>query len=722
MTMVAAKRVPTTSVRRQTIAGLILGFDSLAHSVALTTLLFASGLAIGAQLGLSIFLLAGLVGTLSLTLGRFFLGTVFSNAQMAPVAVLMPVIFIIQQAQVPADVKVLTALAVLGLTSVIAGVLMILMSVFDLGRIVRVIPYSVTAGYLAASGALLAVSAAKLVCYGGACTVEATLEQRALPLMSVGFAALIWLAVRVSRNFGLVGCLLLGIIGANAAMAISDGASETLYRLGLLAPVSLAQSFFPDISMIDQIPWSILADNWSLVASAVLICLFGAMLNLAGVEMSVGRDLDTRSELVRGGVANIAMGVLGSAPSYISSSKTMIATMIGGQGRVPMLVACGVLLFGIAASETVLVGVPRFISSGLLIYFGLSIMADWMMARRHQQTVPDQLLSFAIVVVSITFGMPEAIMVGVVTACLIFAAIYARLPIVRTVSDMSSRRSTVDRGPVQTAFLDRHGHEVAVVELQGFLFFGSVAQLSKKMRDLLNRPARVTTVILDCSRVSRVDAAAIQALRRIEFMALGRQVRLILCAVNAQVRDDLGRGGLLGAETRITMATNCDAALEMQEEKLLERLEPAEADETALSALTQITNNAEAAQRLLDAMERQTIAKDAVLVAQGDVSGDVFILDQGNLSVYLRDETGQSHRIQKLRPGAIVGEIAAYTGTGRTADVVADRDAIVYRLSEARIKSLSRTDADLAAFWHLAMAAALADKLRRTNKKMNERS
>ncbi len=710
------------SFRRQVIAGVILGFDSLGHSVALTTLLFAGGLAVGGQLGLSIFLLAGLVGTFSLTMGRFFVGTVFSNAQMAPVAVLMPVIFIIQQADLTSDIKVLSALFLLGLTSVSAGALMILMSVFDLGRMVRVIPYSVTAGYLAASGALLVVSAMQLVCAGGACSADATLDQRGLPFMSVGFAALIWLAVRLSSNFGLVGCLLLGVVGVNATMAMSDDLAQTFYRFGLLAPASLAQEFFPDVTMIDSIPWALLVDNWSLVASAVLICVFGAMLNVAGIEMTLGRDVDTRSELARSGVTNIATGLLGSAPSYISSSKTLIATMIGGQGRLPALTACAVLLFGIAGSEAVLLGVPRFISSGLLIYFGLSIMADWLMTRRHQQSLPDQLLSIAIVVVSITLGMPEAIMLGVVTASLIFAAIYARLPVVRSVSDMSARRSTVDRGPVQTAFLDRHGHEVAVVELQGFLFFGSVTQLSRQMRDLLNRPARVTTVILDFHRVSRVDAAAIQALRRLQFMALGRDVRLILCAVNAQVGDDLLRGGLLPGDARITVQTSCDLALEMQEDALLERLEPAEADETALSALTQIINDPDAAQGLLDAMERQTVAQGTVLVAQGDVSGDVFILDQGNLSVYLRDETGHSHRIQKLRPGAIVGEIAAYTGTGRTADVVADREAVVYRLSETIIKSLSRTDADLAAYWHLAMAAALADKLRRTNKKMNERT
>jgi len=119
-------------------------------------------------------------------------------------------------------------------------------------------------------------------------------------------------------------------------------------------------------------------------------------------------------------------------------------------------------------------------------------------------------------------------------------------------------------------------------------------------------------------------------------------------------------------------------------------------------------------------MQREEIAANTTLVRSGEQSGDVFLIDSGSLSVYINGKDGRRIRVQKQRPGAVVGEIASYAGTGRTADVEADIEAVIYRMRESRIEQLGRTAPDLAAAWHGAMAAALAEKLRRTNQLLSE--
>jgi len=151
-------------------------------------------------------------------------------------------------------------------------------------------------------------------------------------------------------------------------------------------------------------------------------------------------------------------------------------------------------------------------------------------------------------------------------------------------------------------------------------------------------------------------------------------------------------------------------------------MKPAESSETVLSALERITGSAEASRRLVAAMHREELAPGAVLVRQGETTGDVFMLERGALSVFITTPQGERLRVRKQKPGSIVGEIAAYTGLARTADVVADIDSIVYRLPEARLAELQQTEPDLAAAWHLAMATALAEKLDRTNKLLGQRA
>ena len=76
----------------------------------------------------------------------------------------------------------------------------------------------------------------------------------------------------------------------------------------------------------------------------------------------------------------------------------------------------------------------------------------------------------------------------------------------------------------------------------------------------------------------------------------------------------------------------------------------------------------------------------------------------------------------KQKSGAIVGEIASYSGKGRTANVVADSQTVVYRFAENRIRGVQESEPVLAAIWHKGMASALAKKLQRTNQILGDQT
>jgi len=72
---------------------------------------------------------------------------------------------------------------------------------------------------------------------------------------------------------------------------------------------------------------------------------------------------------------------------------------------------------------------------------------------------------------------------------------------------------------------------------------------------------------------------------------------------------------------------------------------------------------------------------------------------------------GARVRLNTVRPGVMVGEVALYTGLPRTADVIADVPSVVLALSRDSIKRLEVEDSARAAALHRWLATTLAVRL-----------
>lgn len=714
---------------RQAFVGLVIGFDNLSRAIALAMLVFSGSLAAGASWGATIFLLTGVIGIGTLLTRRFFIGPAFSNVQNTTIAILMPAIFMIGGLAGSETVRITTVFALLGLTAMITGLTMVLMARFDLGRIIRIMPFPVSAGYLAASGALLIVSAGSLVCPGNSCSLSELTSGHGEtfygPILAVALAGFMAAAVWKWQGFGLVGALVLGLAGFYAFLALQGLTPDDARAAGLLPPVIAAFSIYPPPAAPaawTSIDLSALVSALPLIITAALVSVFSTLLNITGVELAVKKDIATRNELMRAGIVNIGTGLAGSTVSFASASNCDSAISLGARGRIPGVVAAAVLLLTAIFATDLLAFVPPFASAGLLLFFGASIVNNWLIQSRHLQSRPEWLLCFFIVAASLLVGMPAAVLLGIVLASLVFAFNYARLPTIRSSTSLQKTRSTVDRGPVETRYLDAYGDEVVVVVLQGFLFFGSVERAIDHIRNTLRDDPRLRTVILDFSRVSRMDASALASLRKLDILATSAGAHIVLADLNPQIADELARLQDREATLALSVEASTEVALEKAENALLARTELPEVRQSVLSALESITGLAASAKLLLDAMQRIEVPVGAVLVREGEISGDVYILERGALSVFITTSNGKRLRVRKQLPGSIFGEIAAYMDIPRTADIEADTDSVVYCMSEARLKEIEETQPDLAARWHRAMASALADKLMRTNKLLGERA
>lgn len=110
------------------------------------------------------------------------------------------------------------------------------------------------------------------------------------------------------------------------------------------------------------------------------------------------------------------------------------------------------------------------------------------------------------------------------------------------------------------------------------------------------------------------------------------------------------------------------------------------------------------------ALETVTLPQGEVLFRSGDPGDSLYIIESGLLEVQLPQAGSPPRVLDRLEPGATVGEMAVLTGQPRTADVVAVVDTRLVRLSRDGFEQLAAKHAAIAD----GLAWAIAPRVQRT--------
>lgn len=104
------------------------------------------------------------------------------------------------------------------------------------------------------------------------------------------------------------------------------------------------------------------------------------------------------------------------------------------------------------------------------------------------------------------------------------------------------------------------------------------------------------------------------------------------------------------------------------------------------------------------------LAGGAALFEQGDEPDALYVLVRGTLHVVVRDAAGESHSVEYLGAGALVGELGVLLGEPRSATLRAVRDAELLRVPREAFMGLLQTEPALGA----AVSRLLGQRLKRT--------
>jgi SulP family sulfate permease len=110
------------------------------------------------------------------------------------------------------------------------------------------------------------------------------------------------------------------------------------------------------------------------------------------------------------------------------------------------------------------------------------------------------------------------------------------------------------------------------------------------------------------------------------------------------------------------------------------------------------------------------VPRQAYLCRDGEFSDAIYFVETGSFEVIQSSRGAPGHRLAKISQGAMVGEMAFYTGQARSASIVAVVDSGVYALDTAALRRMRAQCPELATRFDHVVIAKLAHALKRANR------
>ncbi len=448
------------------------------------------------------------------------------------------------------------ASAVLALMS---GAMLLVMGALKLGLVANLLSHPVIAGFITASGLLIAASQAKHILGVSAAghnlpeiliSLGQGIQQTnpiTLLLGSGVLAFLFWLRLGLSdmlqNRFGLTKQLASTLVRIGPVFAIvgtiliSWGFDLQMQGVAVVGRVSTG---LPPLGL-PNIDTTLVA---ALIGPAALITIIGYVESVSVAQTLAAKrrqKIDPNQELTALGAANIASGLSGGYAVTGGFARSVVNFDAGA--RTPAagaLTAIGLTVAAIYLTP-LLYFLPTATLSATIIVAVLSLVDLSILKRAWTYSHADFAAVLVTILLTLLVGVETGVGAGVATSIVLFLWKTSR-PHVAEVGQVpgSEHFRNIDRHDVLT------DPRVVTLRIDESLYFANARRMEDLILDRVHAgERRISHVILMCSAVNEVDLSALESLEAINHQLHDLGVTLHLSEVKGPVMDRLKRSSFL---------------------------------------------------------------------------------------------------------------------------------------------------------------------------------
>ncbi|MGD8750880.1 MAG: SulP family inorganic anion transporter, partial [Anaerolineales bacterium] len=521
--------------------GMLIGLTEVFFAISMGSLLFSGELKAYLPLSIGIALFTGMI----MLVGISIMGSVpviIGTLQDSPNVIMVIVVsgLVSSAKNVGLENKLEIVLVTIAITTLLSGGILLLIGSFKLGGLVRFVPYPVIGGFIAGTGWLLAQGSFGVMAdYPLAFSNMMALiqpDQILLWLPGLILALVIFVGLRRFHSSLVMPAILIGAVLVFYMGLLMTGTSiDQAVNSGLLLGELPGKMAWQPLNFksLQNLNWNNILGQSGNIATILIISVLGLLLSASAVELATEKDLDLNRELRVAGVANLLSGLGGGLVGFQSVMLSVLAHRFKAHGRIVGLMAgaiCGLMLFGGARLLTFF---PRPILGGLLLYFGLDFLDEWVVRSWSKLSRLDYSVVILILIVIATTNFLMGVAVGLVATISLFLFSYSRIDVVRHSLSGSQLRSNVERLERQKQMLKKIGEHIYIMELQGYIFFGTANALLEQIKTRLTAgdQLKVLFIIFDFRRVTGLDSSAVFSFVKCRQIAEQQDIKIVLTDV-----------------------------------------------------------------------------------------------------------------------------------------------------------------------------------------------
>lgn len=720
---------PTGKAGMAVVAGLVSGLVTLTYSLSYAAFIFSGPYANRLDVGIGMALISAAVVAAFVAFKSTFPFAIAGPDSNASAILALMAIGISET--VKSDAQLIpTLICSLAFSSLFVGGALFAIGRLKLGHLVRFIPYPVLGGFLAGTGWLIAKGAFSVMTSHSISLKDLSVFTQwgllQLWLPGLGLALFLIVVLRRFKHFLVFPTLLiLSIIITHLGFIFSGLSIPEAQEIGWLfasfdTPPSM--NIWGQVNFTDIVWSSIFLEGGNLLAMTAVV-IITILLNATGIELSSQQDADLNRELEAAGFANMLSGFFGGIIGYLSISRSLLNHQAGGStsrwsGYTAAILCAAILFIG----PSIIVLVPKLVLGGLLLYLGLSLLREWVIEAYFKLSRLDYALVLGILIVIAFAGFLEGVGFGLVISVVIFAVSYSRISIIKFTQTGKSTRSSFARPLKQIEILKNQGDQIYIMNLQGYLFFGTANALLENVKTHMESTVddkEEQFVILDFRLVTGLDSSVTQGFQKILIISKQCNVKIFLTDLNPEMMQFFESSNLLG-EGKFRNFKTLDYSMQWCEDHILEA--------NGVTASIDFHDiNKELAAMFLKDWQIQGFLKYLTpiefsqgqhICKQGDQAESMYFIESGRVTAQLELPGGKTIRLITMGPGTVFGEMGLYTDAPRSAAVVTDQDAKLYELTEENLKNMQINDSEMATALHRYIIRLLAERISFSNLKV----
>lgn len=439
------------------------------------------------------------------------------------------------------------------ISMIIAGIMLMLMGIFRLGKLIKFIPAPITTGFTA--GIAVTIFTLEIKDFLGI-TIES------MPTKFIGkWGAYIAHFSEINYQAVILGiiCIVILVLWPKFNKTIPNS------FIAIIVGTVIAQVFKLDVKLLGEIPKSLGSPNLPDVNLQTIIDLMSpgftiailiamqALLSAVVTDGIVGQKTCSNTELFAQGITNIILGIFGCIPATGGVARGIASAKNGARTPLAAIVHSIMLFVFLIFLMPLIKLVPLCVLAAILIVVSYNMFNVKAMFAYRKAPKSDLAVLICACVLTFAFDLVFAIEVGMILSCALFIKRMSDVTQVegwRYIRDMDYESNDEALKEVPEGVL--------VFEISGPLFFAATDKIALILDGL---KSNTKVVVIRMKSVPAIDATALKQLSELDDILEKRGIELIFSHVNQQPMSAFLKYGFYEKFGKDNFCINIDNAL-----------------------------------------------------------------------------------------------------------------------------------------------------------------